>query len=96
MEAASFGQSDITDLLLGVPGIELDAVNLRGQTAEDVASNRGHTEISAKIRKAVTARENPEEVNKIKELENQVNESKNEACFCIYNLSSILNTGRGA
>ena len=40
MEAASFGQSAVVSLLLTVPGIELDAVNIRGQTAMEVAANR--------------------------------------------------------
>ena len=40
MEAASFGQSEVVSLLLTVPGIELDAVNIRGQTAAEVAANR--------------------------------------------------------
>ena len=40
MEAASFGQSEVVSLLLTVPGIELDVVNIRGQTAAEVATNR--------------------------------------------------------
>ena len=40
MEAASFGQSEIVSLLLNVPGIELDAVNIRGQTAAEIATSR--------------------------------------------------------
>ena len=40
MEATSFGQTEIVSILLAVPGIELDAVNIRGQTALEVALNR--------------------------------------------------------
>lgn len=79
MEAASFGQGAIIELLLYVPGIELDAVNLRGQTAEDVANNRGHSDISQAIKEEANSRDNPEEVHKIKELENQVEVLKTEA-----------------
>ena len=40
MEAASFGQTDIVKCLLEVSDLELDAVNIRGQTAAEVAVNR--------------------------------------------------------
>ena len=72
MEAASFGQEDVVTSLLAVPGLELDAVNLRGQTAAEVASNRSHPGIAETIRRAMEAREKPEEVKQIQELEAQV------------------------
>jgi len=72
MEAASFGQLGVVSLLLAVPGIELDAVNIRGQTAAEVAANRSHPSIAEVIKDAVQARENPVEVQQIKELEEQV------------------------
>ena len=76
MEAASFGQDSVVAALLSVPGLELDAVNLRGQTAAEVASNRSHPEIAETIRRAIEARDNPEEVRQIKELEAQVESLK--------------------
>ena len=72
MEAASFGQETVVTALLSVPGLELDAINLRGQTAAEVASNRSHPEIAETIRQAMEAREKPEEVKQIQELEAQV------------------------
>ena len=33
-------QEDVVKCLLKAPGIELDAINIRGQTAEEVAHNR--------------------------------------------------------
>ena len=42
MEACNFGHRPIVELLLGVPNIDLEAMNIRGQHAEDVAMSRGH------------------------------------------------------
>ena len=42
MEACNFGHRPIVDLLLSVPNIDLEAMNIRGQHAEDVAMSRGH------------------------------------------------------
>ena len=72
MEAASFGQSSVVTTLLSVPGLELEAVNIRGQTAAEVAANRSHPDIAATIQRAVEAGENPEEVKQIQELEAKV------------------------
>ena len=72
MEAASFGQTSVVTALLSVPGLELEAVNIRGQTAAEVAGNRSHPDIANTIQRAVEAAENPEEVKQIQELEAQV------------------------
>ena len=72
MEAASFGQTSVVTALLSVPGLELEAVNIRGQTAAEVAGNRSHPDIATTIQRAVEAAENPEEVKQIQELEAQV------------------------
>ena len=42
MEACNFGHRPIVELLLGVANIDLEAMNIRGQHAEDVAMSRGH------------------------------------------------------
>ena len=42
MEACNFGHRPIVELLLSVPNIDLEAMNIRGQHAEDVAMSRGH------------------------------------------------------
>ena len=76
MEAASFGQSSVVSALLSVPGLELEAVNIRGQTAAEVAQNRSHPDIAAMIQRAVEAGDNPEEVKQIQELEAQVESLK--------------------
>ncbi|XP_023338524.1 uncharacterized protein LOC111709147 [Eurytemora carolleeae] len=79
MEAASFGQEKIVDRLLQVPGIELDAINIRGQTAQEIAINRNHPIVGEKIEHAIKIRDNPAEVVQIRELENQVEDLKTEA-----------------
>ena len=76
MEAASFGQTSVVTALLSVPGLELEAVNIRGQTAAEVAGNRSHPAIAAMIQRAVEAAEKPEEVKQIQELEAQVESLK--------------------
>ena len=76
MEAASFGQSSVVSALLAVPGLELEAVNIRGQTAAEVAGNRSHPAIATTIQRAVEAAEKPEEVKQIQELEAQVESLK--------------------
>ena len=40
----------VVELLLSVPGLDLEAVNLRGQRAEDVAASRGHEALATLIR----------------------------------------------
>ena len=72
MEACNFGHTAIVELLLATPNIDLDAVNLRGQRAEDVALSRGHDHLSILIRNSRTSREQPEELPRIRELEEQV------------------------
>ena len=42
MEACNFGHRPIVELLLSIPNIDLEAMNIRGQHAEDVAMSRGH------------------------------------------------------
>ena len=49
MEAASFGQTEVVSKLLTIPDLELDAVNIRGQTAAEVAMNRSHPAIADHI-----------------------------------------------
>ena len=49
MEAASFGQTEVVSKLLTIPDLELDAVNIRGQTAAEVAMNRSHPVIADHI-----------------------------------------------
>ena len=41
MEACNFGHRPIVDLLLSVPNIDLEAMNIRGQRADEVAASRG-------------------------------------------------------
>ena len=76
MEAASFGQSQVVSSLLTLPDLELDAVNIRGQTAAEVALNRSHPDIAAMINTAVQVREKPEEVQQIQRLEAEVEQLK--------------------
>ncbi len=42
MEACNFGHGRVVDLLLSSPGLDTEAVNLRGQRADEVAASRGH------------------------------------------------------
>ena len=73
MEACNFGHKHIVDLLLAVaPTIDMDAVNIRGQMAEDVATSRGHEAIAQTIRNARQQREHPEELPRLRELQEQV------------------------
>ena len=50
MEACNFGHKYIVEILLGASNIDLDAVNLRGQRADDVAASRGHEHLTQMIR----------------------------------------------
>ena len=76
MEAASFGHRDIVTSLLNVPDLELDAVNIRGQTAAEVAMNRSHPDIAEIINMAIRSRDHPEEVQQIQKLEAEVEKLK--------------------
>ena len=53
MEAASFGQTEVVSKLLTIPDLELDAVNIRGQTAAEVAQNRSHPAIADRINEEI-------------------------------------------
>ena len=53
MEAASFGQTEVVTKLLTIPDLELDAVNIRGQTAAEVAQNRSHPAIADRINEEI-------------------------------------------
>ena len=53
MEAASFGQTEVVSKLLTIPDLELDAVNIRGQTAAEVALNRSHPAIADRINEEI-------------------------------------------
>ena len=77
MEACNFGHKQIVEILLNGPAsrtsvLDIDAVNIRGQSAEDVARSRGHDEIAQLIRNARQAREHPEELPRLRELQEQV------------------------
>ena len=50
MEACNFGHKNVVEALLKMPSIDLEAVNLRGQRAEDVAMSRGHEHLAQLIR----------------------------------------------
>ena len=78
MEACNFGHKLVVELLIRVPNIDFEAVNLRGQRAEEVASSRGHESLAQLIRKERQDRENPEELPRIQELEQEVENLKNE------------------
>ena len=41
MEACNFGHKKIVELLLAVPSLDLEAMNIRGQRADEVAGSRG-------------------------------------------------------
>ena len=41
MEACNFGHKKIVELLLAVPSLDLEAMNIRGQRADEVAASRG-------------------------------------------------------
>ena len=77
MEACNFGHKHIVEILLNGPAsrtsvLDLDAVNIRGQSAEDVAISRGHDNLAQLIRNARQAREHPEELPRLRELQEQV------------------------
>ena len=77
MEACNFGHKQIVEVLLSGPAsrnsiLDLDAVNIRGQSAEDVARSRGHDELAQLIRNARQVREHPEELPRLRELQEQV------------------------
>ena len=50
MEACNLGHKAVVEALLKSPNIDLDAVNLRGQRAEDVALSRGHEQLAQLVR----------------------------------------------
>jgi len=79
MEAASFGQAEVVSVLLERPGLELEAVNVRGQTAMEVAQARGHLQVSELIKSSLEQRDKPDEVARIQVMETQVEEMKIEA-----------------
>jgi hypothetical protein len=72
MEACNFGHKAIVELLLAMPSIDLEATNLRGQKAEEVATSRGHDNLAQLIHAKRYSREQPEELPRIRELEEQV------------------------
>ncbi|CAB4056942.1 unnamed protein product [Lepeophtheirus salmonis] len=78
MEACNFGHRDIVEYLVSISNIDLEAINLRGQRAEDVALSRGHEEIADYIKNARLVKENPEELPEIQELEKKVSDLKTE------------------
>ncbi|QQP57037.1 Uncharacterized protein FKW44_001896 [Caligus rogercresseyi] len=79
MEACNFGHKEIVNYLISIPNIDLEAVNLRGQRAEDVAVSRGHEDIAEGLRNARLLKANPEELPEIQELEAKVSALKMEA-----------------
>ena len=50
MEACILGHKAVVEALLKSANIDLDAVNLRGQRAEDVALSRGHEPLAQLVR----------------------------------------------
>ena len=78
MEACNFGHRSIIELLLSVPNIDLEALNIRGQRAEDVAMSRGHDALAYLIQNQRKSRDQPEEMTQIRELEEQVETLKAE------------------
>eukprot|EP00094_Tigriopus_californicus_P001767 TCALIF_01709-PA protein Name:"Similar to siah1 E3 ubiquitin-protein ligase Siah1 (Danio rerio)" AED:0.10 eAED:0.16 QI:124/0.5/0.33/1/0.5/0.66/3/0/499 len=69
MEACNFGHKSVVELLVQVPQIDFDAINLRGQRAQDVAISRGHDSLGKIIDAAKRNQDNPEELPRIQELE---------------------------
>ena len=51
LQASNFGHTAVVELLLGASDnpVDLDAVNIRGQRAEEVAASRGHEAIADMI-----------------------------------------------
>ena len=78
MEACNFGHRAVVELLLSVPSIDLEAMNIRGQRADEVAMSRGHEVLAQLIQAKRHAREQPEELPRIRELEEQVENLKTE------------------
>ncbi len=72
MEACNFGHEKVVQLLLSYPTIDFEAVNLRGQRADEVAASRGYDNMAQMVRKARSDAENPEEMPRIKQLEQEV------------------------
>ena len=56
LQASNFGHTAVVELLLTATDnpVDLDAVNIRGQRAEDVAASRGHEAIAAMIARQAT------------------------------------------
>lgn len=75
MEACNFGHKSVVELLVQVPQIDFDAINLRGQRAQDVAISRGHEYLANIIDAAKRNQDNPEELPRIQELEEKVSVS---------------------
>lgn len=80
MEASNFGHTAVVELLLAAADnpVDLDAVNIRGQRAEEVAASRGHGAIADMIARARADRENPEELPRIAELQKDLDTLKAE------------------
>ncbi|XP_059094963.1 uncharacterized protein LOC131889792 isoform X3 [Tigriopus californicus] len=76
MEACNFGHKSVVELLVQVPQIDFDAINLRGQRAQDVAISRGHDSLGKIIDAAKRNQDNPEELPRIQELEEKVQSLK--------------------
>ena len=75
MEACNFGHEAVVEILVTQPDLDFEAVNLRGQTAQDVATSRGHEALAQIIDRAKMDRENPAELPQIQELEQQVHDT---------------------
>ena len=56
MEACNFGHKKIVELLLAVPSLDLEAMNIRGQRADEVATSRGHDQLALMIQNKRTSR----------------------------------------
>ena len=56
MEACNFGHKAIVELLLNVPSLDLEAMNIRGQRADEVATSRGHDQLALMIQNKRTSR----------------------------------------
>ena len=56
MEACNFGHKAIVEILLSVPSLDLEAMNIRGQRADEVATSRGHDQLAVMIQNKRTSR----------------------------------------
>ena len=56
MEACNFGHKAIVEILLSVPSLDLEAMNIRGQRADEVATSRGHDQLALMIQNKRTSR----------------------------------------